>query len=159
MAAEDQVVPFNNFSRLGALSVPVRTDGLEAAGQSWVAGAPLIASSGSLAEASDDPTSGIIGFACNDASGTTGAAVSYIPALPDIEFEATLEDQSNGDHALVAGNKYTNFAIRQRTANGAWYLDENDTTNDGAVVVEFVEPVGTVQARVRARLLAAVTIY
>lgn len=160
MAAEDQVRAFDHFKLNGGNSVPVNTEnGIEAAGQSWQEGAPLIRSSGSLAEASDDPTADIVGFAQKAATGTTGAAVSYIPAWHGIEFEATLEDQSNGDHALVQANLFVAFAIRQRTSNGAWYLDENDTTNDGAIVVGFVDPIGTVQGRVRARLLDTVTIY
>lgn len=163
MAAEDQVQPFNNFTAYGMTSVPIRTGAvngyIEAAGQSWQPGAPLISSSGSIAEAADDVTTGIIGFAAYAASGTTGAYVDLIPAVPGIEFECNLEDQSAGDHALVQANLFTAYAIRQRTANGAWYADENDTTNDAVIVVAFRDPVGTVQARVRVRLLDTVTIY
>jgi hypothetical protein len=158
MAVEDQVTPFDHFTDNYANSCPVVTDGLEAATQSWVAGAPLISSGGRLAEAADDPTSGIVGFACADASGVTDTAVSYIPARAGIEFEATLEDQANGDHVLVLANKYALFGIRQRTSNGAWYLNENDASGIGRVI-SFVEPVGTIQARVRAIIVDGGTIY
>lgn len=168
MAAEDRVVPFNHFTYNGGNSAPVMTDGLEAAGQSWVAGAPLISSSGRLAEAGDDPAAGtIVGFACSDASGVTDRAVSYIPAWPGIEFEANLEDQANGDHALVLANKYVAYSIRQRTSNGAWYLNENDSSGGQGRVVAFgvidadgtENVVGVVQARIRARILDSFTIY
>lgn len=160
MAAEDQVVAFDHFKFNGGNSVPVNTEnGIEAATQSWQPGAPLIRSSGKLAEAADDPTAAIVGFACAPATGVTDTPVSYIPAWPGIEFEATLEDQSGGDHALTQASMFVAYSVRQRTSNGAWYLDFNDTTNLGAIVVGLVDPIGTVQGRVRARLLDTVTIY
>jgi len=159
MAAEDSVRPLNNFTAPGMMSVPIRTNGVEGGAQSWKSGAPIGVAFGLFAELADDFTSGAVGFASQDASTVAATPVSYIPCVPGIEFEATLEDQANGDHPLSQANLYAKYALRQVVATGAWYLDENDTGNAAAVVVALVDPIGTVQGRVRARLLDTVTVF
>jgi len=157
MAAEDKVKQLSFFRMEGLASTPLRS-GIEAAGQTWKAGAPLISSSGKLAEAADDVVTGIVGFATTDASGVTDTPVDYVPAVEGIAFEATLEDQSGGDYALTQANLYLSYALRA-TAGGLWYLDQNDTPNAAATVIQLVDPIGTVQGRVIARLKNAVTIH
>lgn len=158
MATEDSVRQLDHFNAPGMTSVPIRTNGVEAAGQDWIAGSPLIRSSGKLAEGAEDLTANVIGFASSDASGTTDHAVSYIPAVPGIEFEATLENGSTGDHALAQTDMDVAYGLAV-TAAGLWYIDQAETSNIACVVVAFVDPIGTVQGRVRARLLDTVSIY
>lgn len=160
MAAEDSVRQLDHFSAPGMTSVPVRTDGQEAGtpNSTWLAGSPIRSSLGLLIDFAEDAVAGLVGFACADATGTAATPVSYIPAVPGIEFEATLEDGTNGDHVLAQTNVFAKYALAV-TATGLWYLDEDDTTNVAAVVIALVDPVGTVQGRVRARLLDTVTIY
>ena len=75
--------------------------GIEASGQTWKVGAPLVNSSGSLAEATTG-TGGyagtIIGFASGPATGVTGAPAPFIPAIPTATFSGTV------DGTLVATN-------------------------------------------------------
>jgi hypothetical protein len=162
MAAEDSVRQLDHFRTWGFASVPVmagRNAGYEAAGETYLAGSPLKRSSGQLTEISNADNADIVGFACFDATGVTNARVDYTPAVPGILFEATLEDQANGDHALAVANLYVPYAFRV-TAGGLWYLNENDTDNDVAVIVALIDDVGTAQGRVLAQLLIdAVSIY
>lgn len=159
MATESLVKQLSHFSGPGRTSVPVRTSGgVEAASQSWKGGAPLIRSSGKLAIGTEDMTSGVVGFACSNATGVTSAAVAYVPAVPGIEFEATLEDGTSGDHALAQTDMFVAYGIAVTTA-GLWYVDFAETSNVAVVVTEFVDPIGTVQGRIRCRLLDTVTIY
>lgn len=131
--------------------------------ETWAHGAVLIRDTGELAEAAADPVADIVGVA---AEGVTSAAantlVRYYPATQDMVFVATLEDQSNTDHALVEANLYTDFAL-QVDSNGVWYVDENDTTNTGVIIIGVLNDDDIVNAKVRARVLvrflADVTIY
>lgn len=158
MAAEDQVTQLSNFAMPGLTSVQLSTGTtdqpyLEAATQSYLSGAPLISSSGKLAIALEDVTTAIIvGFASVDASGTTDNPTSVIPALSGLTFEATLEDGTAGDHVLAQADLFAKYGLA-KTAAGLWYLDEAETASPAAVVIALIDPIGTVQGRVRARLL------
>jgi hypothetical protein len=159
MAATDQVREIDHVVRLGQYHTPI-LGGVEKATQSWKRGAVLIADAlGSVAEAGSDPIAAILGIALADASGVTGAACQSIPALPGLLFEATLEDQSNGDHALALTDTYQGFGMKKVSATGFWYLDENDTSGVCGVVMQLVSPVGTVQGRVLFTFRDAVTAW
>lgn len=145
--------------RLGG--TPPSEHGIEAASQSWKKGGVLIRSSGKIAEAAADAVADILGIALADASGTTDAAVHYVPAWPDVIFEGSLEDQANSNHALVQTNLYGQYAL-QKTAGGIWYLDENDTTNDATVIVRLdssIGAVGDIRARVLFQFLFTKTVW
>lgn len=145
---ESNAIGFHPSANLGGGSgvIPTRA-GVEAGSQSFKKGAILIESSGSIATAAADPVAAIIGVAAHDASGVTGREVLYYPALPGMVFEATLEDQSNTDHALVQGNIFANFGA-QVDNNGIWYVDENETSDTCVHVVGHKDPIGTTRARV-----------
>jgi hypothetical protein len=135
----------------------VLREGYEKASQSFKKGAVVIRDTGTIAIAAADATSDILGVADQPASGTTSAKLNYIPAFGNI-FEATLEDQSNENHALVIANLYSDFAI-QVDGLGKFYLDENDTTNTACMIVEAQQSdiaAATVRARVLCVFLADV---
>jgi len=159
MAVESLVKQLSHFAAPGMSSVPVSTHvGIEGASQSYKAGAPLIRSSGKLVTAGNAAVADIVGFAEKNATGVTDAAVPFIPAVPGISFEATLENQSTGDYVLARADMFVDYGLRV-TSGGLWYLNKNDTSTVAAVIIDFVDPLGTIQGRVRARLLDTVTIY
>lgn len=146
---------------LDGLSAIPQDEGIEAAGQSWKAGAVLKNSSGSVAIASADDVAGLLGIALSAATGTTGAKCTWVKALPNVIFEGTLEDETNLNHALVQGNLFGQFAI-QVTAGGIFYLDENDSTNDATIVVRLdpeIGAIGDIRARVFFQFLFSKTVY
>lgn len=158
MATADKVIQIGNFTAPGQNSVPVVTGLLEAASQSFKAGAPVINSSGKVAILGTDGIASIIGFATHDASGTTDTATSIIPVYGGpIEFEANLENSSSGDYALTQADLFASYGL-VKTSGGLWYIDQAETTHKSVVIVGLVDAVGTTQARVRARLIQAVVI-
>lgn len=141
---------------LGLNAKPTLT-GIEAAGQTFLKGALLVNSSGSVAGAGTNPT-GILGVAEEDATGTTGNAVRFIPALPHVLFEARLL-ASGSAHTLVQANLYAEYGVTV-DADGYWYVDVDKTTTNGRFkILEFVDPVGTSSARVRGVFTYDATLY
>lgn len=108
----------------------------------------VMASSGTVVVATADQTATILGVAASSA--TSGQAVNIWAALPGVVFEATLEDQSNENHALTAANLWTKYAVQVDPAGSTYhYVDENDSTNYSVVVVKFVSATTTVRGRVQ----------
>lgn len=126
--------------------------GQEGSSQDFTVGAPLIRSSGYLVEASADPVADIVGVAAGNSTGTQGAECLYWPATPDFVYEATLEDQSNENHALVITNMFTDYALQVDSSNN-WYVDENDTTNTCVCIVGVKNNTDITNATVRSRVL------
>lgn len=142
--------------------VPTRK-GFAKASETWAIGSVLIRSSGQLAEASADPTADIVGIAAHAVtSASANDEVLYWPALPGTEFEATLEDQANEDHALVITNVYTDYGL-QVDGNGIWYVDENETSSTSVIITGVLKAQditdATVRARVKFQFLADVLAY
>lgn len=136
----------------GRHTVPTRA-GRAASGQTWKVGAVLLRSSGELIEASADPVADIVGIAAsNVTSAAANQVVPYWPVTPFDEFEATLEDQTNENHAFVETNLYTDYAL-QVDSGGNWYIDENDTTNTAAMVISATSESDLVAGKVRARVV------
>jgi hypothetical protein len=146
----------------GLTTIP-STDGPEAASQTFKKGAPLVDNgSGYLAEASADVTSGIVGFAAENGHNTANAgdkSVGYYPAEAHMSFVGMLEDETNFDHVLAHTDRYAAFALQKDTSSGAWFLDENDTSNVSTRVIRFVSPVGTTKGFVEFKVLLDTTIY
>ena len=145
----------------GLTSVPVWA-GPESASHSSKKGAVLIHSSGYLDLASAQQKTLIAGVAAepghNDSSAGTHDLM-YYPALPGLKFEATLEDSSNNDHALVITNVGTLYALQIDSTNDNWYLDENDTSNDAGYITNLVDPLTTVRGRVEFVFISNATIF
>ena len=149
--------------RHGLSSTPLFSQ-LEGTSQTFKRGAPLMFNAaGYLVEASNPVQSNevIVGFAASAGNnGTAGIYTAhYYPALPNLVFEGVLEDGTNFDHTLVQLNVGMGHSISKDTVSGAWYLDENNTTDVTAVIVGVIEPVGTVKARVLFIVPQSVTIY
>ena len=137
-----------------AMSIPLM-EGYEKASQTFKDGAVLKRDSGQLAVAGADNTADIIGVAAAPASGVTDAKRQFVLAAGNI-FEATLEDETNTDHALVKTNLYTDYAA-QVDSSGNYYVDENDTTNPCVMIVGANKSdidAATVRARVLCVFLA-----
>lgn len=134
-----------------AMSIPLM-EGYEAATQSFKDGAILKRSSGKLAVAGADNTADILGVACAPASGVTNAKRQFCLAYNNV-FEATLEDETNQDLALLITHLYTDFAA-QVDSSGNYYVDFNDTINT-CVMVIGANKSDIDLATVRARVLVA----
>lgn len=132
-----------------------KREGGAATSESWARGAILIASSGYLAEASDDPTA-IVGVALHAVSSAAqGAVAQYIPATSDLEFIGTLDSAgSPGTHALVITNRYVKYGLSV-DASGIWYIDVDETSDAlvRVIVTGLVDQVGDIMGRVRFRFL------
>ena len=133
--------------------------GKEVASASWKAGAFIIDETNGLFTESTSAIDGTatvgkraLGIALADARGVTGADFPYVSLLvPDVLIEITLSDLSAGTHTLAQADLFKTYAITKGTAN--WYLDANAASDKGGgTVVEFVDPVGTVDGRVLCRL-------
>lgn len=138
------------------LSIALR-EGYEKASQSFKDGAVVIRDTGTLAIAAADATSDILGCATEPASGVTNAKRLYVPAAGHV-FEATLEDETNTNHALVITNLYVDYGIQVDSA-GNFYIDENETTNTAVMIVGANKgdiDAATVRARVLCVFLADV---
>lgn len=127
------------------------------AGGTVFEGSPLVYSSGKLVEAAADATTGIVGIAAHAA--VLNGTLRYYPAMPHCIFEATLEDETNNNHALVQTNVGVAYAIQKDATNNRWFADENDTANGIFIIDEILDPIGTVKARVRGHFEGASTIW
>lgn len=154
--------PFQ-FARVdGGLDMPIN-HGIESSTQSYLAGAPLIPSSGSLVESTSQVYSAhlTVGIALAAATGTTGHDVSYVVANMNCVFIGYLQGQSSthatDGYTLLQTAVGLSYAVA-KDAGGNWYLNQGDTTNIGAVVVGLADPIGTV-GRVYFKFLLAATPY
>jgi hypothetical protein len=143
---------------------PGALTGIEAASQTWKIGAPLVNSSGKLAEASTSTSakSGIIGIALAPASGITNNPVQYVPLCPDgLSFQGTIDgtlSSSNapGTGSLAQSGMYGGGTLQKDAASGLWFF--NNTATGDFIFVAAVSPLGTVNGRVRAVFLHAISI-
>ena len=107
---------------------PTRTF-LEAAGQTFKKGAPLlINASGQVAEVGADP-SRIDAIASANASGTTNAEIQGTLPLPAVIFQANISGSGTNDQTDVGDRR----GIVKDGDN--WHVDESET---GALVLEIV---------------------
>lgn len=141
---------------------PGALTGLEGAGQTWKRGAPLVNSSGLLIEAttSTSAKSGIVGIALADATGVTNSAVQYVPLCPDVlTFQGTIDGtlvatNAPGTGSLAQSGMYGGGTLQKDAASGKWFL--NNTATGDFIFVAAVDPLGTVNGRVRVQFLHAI---
>lgn len=157
MAVADKVLPINHPTYPGRLSVRAMTGLLEGASQSYKAGAVVLASSGKVVIGTNGGATAILGLADKKATGVTNSEAVVLPAL-GLEFEISLEDQSAGDHVLAQTDLFAQYGL-YIDSNGSFYANFNDTSNKAVTIVGFVDPVGTKQARVRAKFLGSTTVF
>lgn len=138
--------------------------GIEAASQTWKVGAPLVNSSGSLAEASTG-TGGyagtIIGFALAPATGVTGADVTFVPALQGLTMAGTVDGTLVATNAPGTGSVaqtavWGGIGLQKDAASGLWFLCTSGTAS--FIIVELIDPASTVNGRVRVQILRAQTL-
>lgn len=145
--------------REGLVATPSRV-AFEGITQTFKKGALLVPSTGNLIEASANPRS-IVGIAeeagkNNAAAGV--ATVRYVPCIPGILFAISVDKASGLGRATLAADQFSEFGIT-KDSDGTWYLDIDKTTggtNTVAVVVSFLDPVGTISGRVLAAFLMEV---
>lgn len=146
----------------GQTSIPLWS-GPESALHTSKKGAVLVFASGYLDLGAVDLVNGIAGIQ-QDAVGRNAASdgladLTFVPALPGMRFEATLEDETNNNHALVATNTGLKYALQRDATNDRWFVDENDTTNVSVLITKLLDPLTTVKGRVEFVFLADTTIF
>lgn len=125
--------------------------GLEAASQSFKKGAPLVESSGYLAEATSGAALDIVGFALtegnNDSSAGT-STVSYIPTELCPVWRGKLAGAS--PHTLAQTDLFTEYGLA-KNSSGYWYVDydESSAAHKSVSVVGLTDEVGTSNGEVQ----------
>lgn len=123
----------------------------EGADQTFKQGAPLVASSGNLIEASSDPSGGVIvGFAAEDGHDADAAAelIRFYPAIAPIVFEGTLVASNTVAVALAATDRFVKYGLVKDTTTGFWCIDQSETSSTCVFIVGFRDAIGTTDARV-----------
>lgn len=139
----------------------------EGASQDFLQGALLINSSGQLIEETSSTSAaytGLIGVAFANAKGVQASDVAYCPLNPDTTTfavsvdDAPVSNNAPGTGSLAASALFGQYALVKDAASGHWYLNDADTTHKAVTVIDFIDPPGTVNGRVRVRFLHAVTL-
>jgi hypothetical protein len=156
-------LPITAVQREGLYSTPSRVFP-EKATQTFLRGAPVVNNAGFVQEAAANPRA-IVGFA--EEPGKNGAtdglrANRCVPALPHVVFEGSIDTAAAiGTGAIAAADLFAPYGIT-KDANGIWYVDKQKVTvgtNTVLYIVELVDPVGTVNGRVRFVIASAVTFF
>ena len=138
--------------------------GLEGTSQTWKVGAPLINSSGYLVEATTATTGyagAIIGFSLAPASGTNGTDVLFVPVIPTLCFSGTVDGtlvatNAPGTGSLAQSGMWGGLGLQKDAASGYWFLCTTGTAS--FIAVAAIDPVATVNGRVRVQILRAQTL-
>jgi len=138
--------------------------GIEAASQTWKVGAPLVNSSGSLAEATTGTTGYaglIVGFALGPATGVTGADVMFVPCIPTASFAGTVDGTLVATNAPGTGSVaqtavWGGIGLQKDAASGLWYFCTTGTAS--FILTGLIDPAATVNGRVRGQILRAQTL-
>jgi hypothetical protein len=138
--------------------------GIEAAGQTWKVGAPLVNSSGSLAEATTGTTGYaglIVGFALAPATGVTGTDAMFVPTLSSLTFSGTVDGTLVATNAPGTGSVaqtavWGGIGLQKDAASGLWFLCTTGTAS--FIIVGLIDPAATVNGRVRVQILRAQTL-
>lgn len=120
----------------------------EAASQSFIRGDVLVlqttADKGNqVKKAGADPTTGIVGVAAEDASGTENNKVLVYLADDEAEFVAHCQDAG----VLDADDIGDTFSVVEDAANKIWRVDRSDTGNAVVRVLELLDAVGDTDGR------------
>lgn len=152
MALTTQPKPAFVTKCIGMTSSPMLT-GSEKASSTYKRGAFLIDDDAGRITESTSPIDAsavakrCFGMSLCDATGTTDAEVPFVWLTPNVVIEITLSELTAGTHTLVQADMFAVYPITKGTAN--WYLNADAVSDTGGgIVVGFVDPVGTVDARV-----------
>ena len=145
------------------LAIPQWTWPVDASA-AWERGAVVIDDGGGeLTEGGADPTliAGIATSKYPPANNYSTDVGKFIPALPGIQFEGSVDDNGDlGNGASAAGDLGTTYGLTQ-DASGIWYVDKGKAVGDDAAAVrvrvtKLIDPAGTVNGRVRFVFLGVV---
>lgn len=106
----------------------------EGASQTWVAGAPIVMTSGLATEAAD-PVTALYAFALEAGQNTTGAKTKILPVVDGVAFYGNFLASGGADNTLAAADL---DAAGFRIAKGAY--------GDAGQVIWFIEDTGTTTA-------------
>lgn len=140
-----------SYAKSFSTSAPTRR-GYEKASSTWKQGSPLQDDGSGYLTPPTSPVDGsavgkrLLGVALADASGTTGADVIMVSPDNGTVFEGTLSDATAGTHTLAQADMHKIFPLTKGSTN--WYLDANAASNNGAQIIGFKDPIGTVDGRV-----------
>lgn len=137
--------------------------GIEAASQTWKVGAPLVNSSGSLAEATTGTTGYaglIIGFALAPATGVTGTDVEFFPTISPATYAGTVDGtlvatNAPGTGSVAQTGVWGGIGLQKDAASGLWFLCTTGTAS--FIVTNLIDAASTVNGRVRVQILRAQT--
>lgn len=136
MAANIQ--PIACVEGFGTHSIPMVPNQLEGSGATFKKGNPVVWTSGVIQIAGTTPTSGVVGIANNDASGTANTAVGVIPALPSLIFEISIDGAASNSNAPGTGSLAQSavgniYGITEDEASENWYLDTSKSGSNQVV--------------------------
>ena len=136
MAANIQ--PIAAVATLGLYSLPMPPNFLEKGSATFVKGNPLILSSGLVDIAGANPTSGILGIATANASGTANTQVGFVAAVPNVIFEISIDGAASNSNAPGTGSLAQSavgniYGITEDEASENWYLDTSKSGSNQCV--------------------------
>lgn len=131
----------------------------EAASQTFRKGTPLIFDNTAghenrVATAGSDPTSGILGVASIDATGTTDSEITYWIADNGNQFIGRVQDGGTLDYTQVG----LQCGIVYDSGLDIWRVDYSDTSNKNVEITGLIDADGDVNGRVRFQFIAAARI-
>lgn len=144
----------------GQTSIPL-WNAPEAASLTSIKGSVMLFTAGFLTQAALQAVAGIAGVATTDGHNTTAGAknMEFVPALPGLRFEGTLNVDSTNTHILVATNLGIAYGLVIDVTNKRWFIDPSDTTHDAVNTVKLIDDIGTVKPRVEFVFIASTTIF
>jgi hypothetical protein len=128
----------------------------EAPSQTFPIGTPLITGADAGEEiqvktAGSDPTTGILGFSAQAATGTEDENISFWLAEPGVEFVARVQDTGVLDYTNIG----TAYGMVYDSTNDIWRVDLSDTTNVNVIVTALIDADGDVNGRVAFQVKAS----
>lgn len=96
----------------------------------------------------------LLGIAAEAA--VSGEQVTYFMAMPGVVFEATLEKQDAQGYVAALTDTWIKYGLHVDPAGSAYhYMNQNDTSTTCAVLMEWIDPIGTVRPRGRFMFVAS----
>lgn len=160
--ANAALLPMKLSYQEGLYSGAVNYSTPEAATQTYIDGALLVASGGNMQECGANPTriDGVsVGAAHNDAVAGTHNAMFTLPN-DDIIYEVSIDKASaqGGALAVLAQSDMETTIGVTKDSSGCWYVDvDKKAANQRMLLIAFPvwSPAGTVNGRVYAKFLSA----
>ena len=114
---------------------------------------------GLLALADTDDVVTVVGVAMSAGTAAAATVINYVPAWSGIIWEATLDHSSTTGHVLVVANRLQQFGLGIDSGNSKPYVAVDEVTATLFNIVNFVDPLATVRARVLVTFLQNKTVW